>query len=223
MLQGILFGISYFTILPIKADFKDNQKFFQGLIYSLFFSGIILAFILVLLFYLLPFEDIFKSILIAIIYPFLYGFLHFEAIIDTVDGLFGSLSNKDYKKIMKEPFVGAIGVMQAVGIYLIKITLISYILYKNLFVLLFIVLSISRISIILSFDYNFSKGFASSLAKNYKKSIFDYLLIFFKPFYKFILNKITKFITEINGDVLGFMIEVSEIFLLFLGVSLARI
>jgi len=70
MLQGILFGISYFTILPIKADFKDNQKFFQGLIYSLFFSGIILAFILVLLFYLLPFEDIFKSILIAIIYPF---------------------------------------------------------------------------------------------------------------------------------------------------------
>ena len=223
MIKGILFGISYFTILPIKADFKNNQKFFQGLIYSLFFSGIILASLLTLFFYLLPFEDIFKSILIAIIYPFLYGFLHFEAIIDTVDGLFGSLSNKDYKLIMKEPYVGAIGVMYAIGIYLIKIALISYILYKNLFILLFFAFSISRISIILSFDYNFSKGFASSLAQNYQKSIFDYLIFFLAPFYKFILNKITRFITEINGDVLGFMIEITEIFLLFLGVSLARI
>jgi len=154
MLKGLLFGISYFTILPFKINLENNQKFFQGLVYSLFFSGIILAFILVLLFYLLPFEDIFKSILIAIIYPFLYGFLHFEAIIDTIDALFGSLSNKDYKQIMKEPFVGAIGVMYAVGIYLIKIALVSYILYKSLFVLLFFALSISRISIVLSFGYN---------------------------------------------------------------------
>jgi cobalamin synthase len=220
MIDGIIFGLSYWTIFPFKSKYNNNTIFLKGLIYSLFIAGGILSIVLIMIYYILPFNNIVNSIIVAIIYPFLYGFLHLEGFIDTIDGLYATLS-KDPYQAMKEPYIGAIGAMYGMGIYLLKVVLIAFILYKHFFWVLIVSFSISRISIIFSFDYSFKDGFAKQLQQSYQKTFFDKILYPCKIIYTIILNKITKQIKLLNGDILGFMIEICELIILFIGVMIA--
>ena len=101
----------------------------------------------------------------AVIYLFLYGFLHTEAIIDVVDAWFATYSGKDAYKIMKESTIGAIGALYAIGFVLLKVAIITYVLYEKEYFLFVIVCVFSRLNLIYLLEYfKFSKDSFLSLA-----------------------------------------------------------
>jgi len=227
MIDGLKYGISYFSVLPIKVEkFEANKEFYRGVIYSLPIVGLLLSLILIALFLLLPFPLLYKAILCSILYLFLYGFIHLEAVADTIDGYFASLSNKDVHNVMKEPQIGAIGAIGTFCFVLLKILALSYLLYYQhyIFIILSLVLSRSSLFFALDLEYHESSHFINSLKSSFQTSLFMKLL--FLPFNiltKFILNTLKKHLGFLNGDTLGFTIELEEILFLNIGIILCTI
>jgi len=220
--DGIKYGISYFSILPIKIEkFEADSDFYKGVVYSLPLTGFILSFIIITLFLILPFALIYKAILCAILYLFLYGFLHLEAVADTIDGYFASLSAKDSYEIMKEPQIGALGAIGAFCFILLEVLAISFLLYNEAYITIILALSLSRLSIwfALSLEYHEKSSFINSLKENFE--IPDTLKTALFPinlYTKFILNRLKNHFGFLNGDILGFHIVLFEIILLNIGV-----
>ena len=218
MIDGLKYGISYFSILPIKVGkFEANKEFYKGVIYSLPIVGLLLSLILITLFLILPFPLLYKAIFCSILYLFLYGFIHLEAVADTIDGYFASLSNKDVYNVMKEPQIGAIGAIGTFCFILLKLLALSYLLYYQhyIFIVLALVLSRSSLFFALDLEYHESSHFINSLKSSFQTPLLMKLL--FLPFNiltKFILKIIKKHIGFLNGDTLGFNIELQEILFL---------
>ncbi|MEA2016894.1 MAG: adenosylcobinamide-GDP ribazoletransferase, partial [Campylobacterota bacterium] len=224
IINGIKYGVSYFSILPVKLySFKTNSNFYKGVLFSLPIVGLVLSLLTIALFIILPMQNIYKAILVSILYLFLYGFIHLEAVADTIDGYFASLSNKDVHSIMKEPQIGAIGAIGTFCFILLKILALSYLLFQEQYFMIIFVLIASRGSIFFAIELEYHKD--SSFINSLKNSItihFIFRLLFlpFNILTKFILKKVKKAIGFLNGDTLGFNIELQEIILLNIGVLL---
>jgi len=172
---------------------------------------------------ILPFPALYKAILCAILYLFLYGFLHLEAVCDTIDGYFASLSKKDVYEVMHEPQVGSIGAIGGFCFVLLKVLALSYLLYYECYIVIILSLILSRSSLFFALDlkYHKSSHFIHSIQNSFKTSIWGKLL--FIPAHlltKFILNFLKKKLGFINGDTLGFNIEIQEIIYLNIGIVL---
>lgn len=223
-IKGVVYSISYFTTLPVKLKhFEANGSFYRGIVYGLPVSGIILALLTIMLFIILPFPPLYKAILISIIYLFLYGFIHLEAVADTIDGYFASLSNKNVHEIMKEPHIGAIGAIGAFCFILLKILAIAYLLYMEQYFFVLIAFILSRASLFSALELEFHKesSFIHSLKSSFHYNIIlKFLLLPINFLSKYILKKLQKKLGFLNGDTLGFTIELIEIILLNIGVLL---
>jgi len=168
---------------------------------------------------------LYKSILCSILYLFSYGFLHLEAVCDTIDGYFASLSKKDVYEVMHEPQVGSIGALGGFSFVLLKILALAFLLYNESYLIIFFALILSRTSLFFALDlqYHESSHFIKSIQNAYKTPL--YLKLLFLPFNlltKFILSGLKKKLGFINGDTLGFTIEIQEIIYLNLGILLIQ-
>jgi adenosylcobinamide-GDP ribazoletransferase len=221
-LNGIIYSISYFTTLPLKCKkFEANKSFYKGVVYGLPLSGLILGIISVGLYTILPFPPLYKAILLSIIYLFLYGFIHLEAISDTIDGYFASLSGKDVYKIMKEPQVGAIGAIGTFCFVLLKVLALTFLLYYGCYITIILALIVSRASIFFALELEFHKhsSFILLLQDAFTPPLwFKLLLLPLSIFTKFILNILKKHLGFLNGDTLGFTIELQELIYLNIGI-----
>jgi adenosylcobinamide-GDP ribazoletransferase len=171
----------------------------------------------------LPFALIYKSILCAILYLFSYGFIHLEAVCDTIDGYFASLSKKDVHAVMHEPQVGSVGAIGGFCFVLLKVLAISFLLYNESYIILILSLIMSRASLFFALDleYHESSHFIKSIQEAFTTSIFIKLLFLpFHIFTKAILKILKKHLGFINGDTLGFTIELQEIVYLNIGLLL---
>lgn len=224
MLNGLKYGISYFSILPVKVPyFETNKSFYKGVIYSLPLVGFLLALITVGLFYILPFPLLYKAILCSILYLFLYGFIHLEAVTDTIDGYFASLSKKDIHEVMKEPQIGAIGAIGTFCFILLKVLALSYLLYYQHYIFIVLALIISRSSLFfaLGLEYHQESSFINSLKSSFQTSKIVKLVFFpFNFLTLAILRNLKKHLGFLNGDTLGFNIELQEIIFLNIGVMI---
>ena len=165
----------------------------------------------------------YKAVLCSIIYLFLYGFLHLEAVCDTIDGYFASLSNKDVYEVMHEPQVGSIGAIGGFCFVLLKVLALSYLLYYECFIVIILAITMSRISLFFALDltYHEKSHFVKSIQESLSTPILIKLL--FLPcnlLTKFILNTLKSKLGFINGDTLGFNIELQEILYLNIGIVL---
>ena len=226
-INGIIYGITYFTILPIKLNyFEANSKFYWGVLLSLPIVGAILASIVILFYYILPFHSIYSAFISSILYFFLTGFLHYEACGDTIDGWYASLSKKDVYKVMHEPQVGSIGAIAMVSFMLLELSALVYCFYEGLFLVIFLAFVLSRVGVYfaLSFEYHEKSKFIISLKENKKEfRVLNILLLPIKLFVDLILNKLQKKLGFLNGDTLGFLIVVSEIAILNIGLIIVSI
>lgn len=219
-LNGLIYGISYFTIIPVKLNYFDaNKTFYKGVLFSLILSGFLLALIIsvahILLSYIMP--TWYSAYFVAIIYMFLYGFLHLEAFADTIDAWYASFSNKDIYKVMHEPQIGSIGAIGTFSFVLLKVLALGYLLSNEHFIYIIITLILSRFSVFFALDLNFHEKskFILSLKNSYKASVL--LKIIFLPINilsKYILKTLQKRLGFLNGDTLGFSIELIELILL---------
>jgi adenosylcobinamide-GDP ribazoletransferase len=203
-------------------------------------GGIVLGGISLGIFTLLASLEWLGAIIAAIAYMMLYGFLHTEAIIDVVDALYAKHSGKDAYKVIKEPSVGAMGVLWAGCMVLLKLAAITYLLLHEAYALFLSVLLISRLGLLLLF---FTQEFRSTSISKMKEGfsqkyfiasfiLFSIIGLILSSSHFFILlilglllsyslaNRLRKNLGFINGDVLGTILESTEIFLFILGAFL---
>ena len=243
ILNAFYFALSYFSIIPVFVKNMEIKE--ETYKYTLFFLplvGAILGLIVIALNLFLNefFNPLYSSFVVAVIYLFLYGFLHTEAICDVVDAWFASYSGKDAYKIMKESTIGAIGALYAFCFVLLKVGIITYVLYEKQYALFLIVCIFSRLNLIYLLEYyKFSKdsflslAFANGSVFTLKILSLIYLIFAFiigsnvlllfilslLSFY-FILKVLDKKFGFVNGDCLGFTLEHTELVLLNIGLMI---
>lgn len=243
ILNAFYFALSYFSIIPVFVKNMEIKE--ETYKYTLFFLplvGAILGLIVIALNLFLNefFNPLYSSFVVAVIYLFLYGFLHTEAICDVVDAWFASYSRKDVYKIMKESTIGAIGALYAFCFVLLKVGIITYVLYEKQYALFLIVCIFSRLNLIYLLEYyKFSKdsflslAFANGSVFTLKILSLIYLIFAFiigsnvlllfilslLSFY-FILKVLDKKFGFVNGDCLGFTLEHTELVLLNIGLMI---
>ena len=243
ILNAFYFALSYFSIIPVFVKNMEIKE--ETYKYTLFFLplvGAILGLIVIALNLFLNefFNPLYSSFVVAVIYLFLYGFLHTEAICDVVDAWFASYSGKDVYNIMKESTIGAIGALYAFCFVLLKVGIITYVLYEKQYALFLIVCIFSRLNLIYLLEYyKFSKdsflslAFANGSVFTLKILSLIYLIFAFiigsnvlllfilslLSFY-FILKVLDKKFGFVNGDCLGFTLEHTELILLNIGLMI---
>jgi adenosylcobinamide-GDP ribazoletransferase len=236
---GLALAYSYFSFIPINIkEYRDNSAIRKYLLLFIPLVGFSLGLIAIAIFFILNnfFHPIFSAIIVSMIYMKAYGFLHLEAICDVADGYFASFSNKDIHKIMKEPTVGAMGIISVTLFLILKVSSIVYLFYLDKVWLLLIAVTLSRVSIYYVL-YFFEFHPSSSMAKYLKSDLDTKLLIFATAIYigilsfifdsyvvvlfvtmlilsYFIINHIKNRFGFINGDVIGYNIEMIELLLL---------
>jgi len=234
---GIKFALSYFTILPIRFDAEDDlshPRVLKAMLLSLPFVGGLLSGLSIALFMGLESLGWLGALIAAVAYMVLYGFIHTEAVIDVADALYAAHSGKDPYEIIKDPTVGAMGVLYGVSFTLLKIAALSTALIHHLFLPFIAIAVISRISVlILIRTYEFRSSFVTQLHNNLRIAplmllivlcggIGFYLLsghflvlfvagIFTALFLSYAAKKSLGFI---NGDVLGMSLEGVELILI---------
>ena len=235
---GFKFSFSYFSILPISFKNTDDLSQKEVLASMLFFLplvGLMLGLGSVVLFSLLIKLTWFGALISAILYMVLYGFLHTEAICDVADAIYASHSGKDAYQIIKEPTVGAMGVLFSTAIILVKTAGMVFLLLNNYLMELVAILIISRLSLLLLFDvHQFRSRFANSLKTALSKpyiissfTLFSIIGIMLTANFMFLLltglilallisYAIKSKIGFINGDVLGATLEGVEVLLFIL-------
>jgi adenosylcobinamide-GDP ribazoletransferase len=220
--DGIKYGISYFTIFPIRLkDFQATKDFYKGVAYSLMISGVLLFCVVVGLYLILPLPKLYLSIVVSVVYLFLYGFLHLEAVADTIDGYFAKLSNKDIYTIMKEPHIGSIGAIGVFCFVILKILALGYLLYYEQYFFIFVSFVLSRAILFFAVDFTFHQKsfFINAILDAISYNKLKYILFFGYIFVKPILKNLQKKLGFLNGDTLGFTIELSEI--IYLNIAIA--
>lgn len=237
------FALSYFTVLPIRfsnSDDLSHPKVLSLMLYALPLIGLFLSGLSVGLFTLFEPLQWLGAIIAAVAYMVMYGFIHTEAIIDVADALYAAHSGKDPYEIIKEPGVGAMGVLYGVSFLLLKIAALSTLLMHHLFLPFIAIAAISRVALLVLIKHH---EFRSSFVSKLHDSLFWRPLLFVIAFYctagfyllswpffsllfigilcAFILSSLTKkSLGFINGDVLGMSLEGVEL-ILILAVLLA--
>jgi len=238
---GLKFSFSYFSILPInfkKSDDLSKKEVLASMLLFLPLVGFILGLGTVVLFSFLAHLEWYAAVLSAVLYIMLYGFIHTEAVIDVADAIYASHSGKDAYAIIKDPTVGAMGVLYAIGFVLLKVSGIVYLFTHNFLVEFVAVLIISRLSLLLLFKiHTFNSSFATQLKESFSSKYFITTYLIFMVIGSLLISNfiflllggmalallisfyIKSKIGFVNGDVLGATLEAVEI-LLFLAVAL---
>ncbi|MEA1954200.1 MAG: adenosylcobinamide-GDP ribazoletransferase [Campylobacterota bacterium] len=234
---GLKFAFSYFTLLPVSFGKEVDltaKPVLASMLFFLPFIGMVLGILAVGLYGLLEPLGWYGAVISALVYMMLYGFLHTEAVIDVADALYASHSGKDAYSIIKEPTVGAMGVLWAIGFVLLKVSGIVFLLMHHLFTPLIAVLMVSRLALlVLFYTQTFNSSFATQLkvaltAKYFWSAFilfgvvgtllisihFIFLLLFGVTLALLTTGFIKSKLGFVNGDVLGSTLESVEILLL---------
>ncbi|RXJ83522.1 adenosylcobinamide-GDP ribazoletransferase [Arcobacter sp. CECT 8985] len=240
LFNSFAFSLSYFTVFPVFVkDMKIDKNTFKNSLFFLPLIGFLIAICTILVFIILSnfFHPLYASIVSAVISFCLYGFLHTEAITDVVDAWFASYSSKDAYKIMKESTIGAIGAIATFCFVLLKVAIISYLLYEKKYEVIIITFMFSRLSLtyvlpLFTFkkDSFMNQAFEAEGINKVRIAVFVFvifalflksnawiLLLFALAFLYINLKILNKRFNFLNGDCLGCSIEITELLLLNIG------
>jgi adenosylcobinamide-GDP ribazoletransferase len=236
--EGFMLSLCFFTQIPALYHVKKvTKKTYKYLTLFIPINGLILSLITILFYHLLATETnhVFVSILSSVFYLFMYGFLHLEAVADITDAYYGGHSGKDTHKILKDSHIGALGAIGTFSLIIVKVLALSFLLIIQNYLGIVAVLFISRLMAVFSI-YNFefhkdSKFIYSLKAPLDKKSMIIFsllsMLVLFGigNIWLIVPALLTTWLLKIwliknigflNGDGLGFIIEINELLLLSL-------
>lgn len=233
---ALKFTFSYFSNIPVKIAEHENINNSTTLGYTVYLLplvGMVLSFVTVSLYSLFE-PSLYFAVIFSLLYMFLYGFIHTEAIADVVDALYAKHGGGDPYKVIKEPTVGAMGLLYTTAFLIAKTATLAYLLINKAY-FEFIVISILSRSSIMILIYNFQ--FRSTFVTLLKESLEKYHILFFSIIYILLsyflagtdiilllsittilsfytVRKLYKKLGFLNGDVLGFNLEIIELVLM---------
>ncbi|AAT43278.1 adenosylcobinamide-GDP ribazoletransferase [Picrophilus oshimae] len=233
-MQGLKSAISFFTIIPVKADLNKNIVFFFTI------TGAITGLMAASIFYLTSFiNQLLASVASVSFLIIIYGFNHADAVLDLGDTFM--VHDPEKKKIIiKDVYHGTGSVVTFFIIYIITISLLSSFNSIQGSIALILSETISRFSMLMSmyksnsFSGGISEIFISYFDKPFKITFFNFLVIIliFLIFYKYIIFTMfslisivisyyfksheQKIFNGINGDIIGFTGELSRLISLLL-------
>ncbi|MEW5831763.1 MAG: adenosylcobinamide-GDP ribazoletransferase [Campylobacterota bacterium] len=171
---GIKFALSYFTLLPVRfrqSDDLSHPAVLRTMLLALPAIGLLLAGLSVALFLTLEPLGWIGAVIAAGAYMILYGFLHIEAIIDVADAIHAAHSGKDPYTVIKEPTVGAMGVLYGAMAVLFKTALLASLLMHQQFAAFAAVAVISRLGLLgILALFAFRSTFVSQLRASFGKT-----------------------------------------------------
>jgi adenosylcobinamide-GDP ribazoletransferase len=242
---GVKFSLSYFTLLPIRFRAEDDlshPRVLKSMLLTLPFVGVLLASLSIGIFMGLESLGWLGAVIAAVTYMVLYGFIHTEAVIDVADAVYAAHSGKDPYEIIKDPTVGAMGVLYGVSFTLLKIAALSTLLMHHLFLPFIAIALISRVGLlVLIRTYDFRSSFVSQLHENLR--LFPLILLiavcggvgFYLLSWNFLALFVVGILTAlflsalakkglgfINGDVLGMSLEGAELMLILTALLTCR-
>ena len=232
--EGVLLSLGYFSQIHLPYQVKEvSKKHYGFLALGLPFVGLVLGGITVLLYKVLSFyvDSIYGGVVSCVVYFALYGFIHLEAMADIIDAYYAKHSGKDVYVVLKDPNVGALGAIGTFSFMILKIIAIVYLLKMALFWQIVLVIVLSRfMAVVLIYRCKFHKDskFIYKMKEGIdQKNLFllssliivvaffiNFWLLFLALFMTYFLQRfLQKNIGFLNGDGLGFVIEIVELFL----------
>jgi len=233
--KGFALAVSMLSIIPFFKvhDFYKGINGYAVMFYPLvgFLLGLILICIFLLFQTFLPITHL--SIIIFSILVLLTGAIHLDGFSDTIDGLF--VSRERSLEVMKDPNTGGMGMIFSVVFLILKASTIASVLTLDTKFIYFlpVVLMLSRFNAVLAiYLYPYvSKNGIASLAKDELKRFQVFIAFSYVVFFSFLFNSIWLVLASLSilyiigiffnkryggftGDIYGFSIEVSELFLL---------
>ena len=229
LLKGFALSFNMMSILPFFKvhDFFKGINGYSAMFYPLvgFILGLILWGVHTGLESYIP--AVHLSVIIFTLWVLITGALHIDGFSDSVDGLF--VDKDKALSVMKDSHVGGMGMTFTIVFLMFKL---SSVIYFDAFYLLPVILMLSRFNATLSiYFYNYiSSGVGELIKKELNKKhllfallytlalalAFNFLDAFIISI--FVLIICAKFFTSrlggLNGDVYGFIIELTELALL---------
>jgi adenosylcobinamide-GDP ribazoletransferase len=239
MIKSFLMQLGFLTRIPlIKVKF-DNKTFSKGIIFSPVI-GLMIGGFLAGIFLLSSFlnNKILSSIIIVFSLIIITGGLHLDGLADTCDGIFSYRDKDKILEIMRDPRIGANGTIALIMLILFKIILIYSLLNsENIIKYLLIFPVFARNNIIISSGISNYAGNISGMGEDIVKntgikqiiigiiftSIICMPVILLRFFIFFIISLIfvltftfyiKRKIGGITGDIIGAIIELTEITML---------
>ncbi len=233
--EGLLLSLGYFSQIHFPYQIKEvSKKHYGFLALGLPLVGLVLGGITVLLYKVLSFyvDGNYGGVVSGVVYFALYGFIHLEAMADIIDAYYAKHSGKDVYAVLKDPNVGALGAIGTFSFMILKIVAIVYLLKMALFWQIVLVMILSRfMAVVLIYKSNLfhidSKFIYKMKEGIDQKNLFllssmiivvtffiNFWLLFLALLMTYFLQLfLQKNIGFLNGDGLGFVIEMVELFL----------
>ena len=229
LLKAFALAFNMLTIIPFFKvhNFFNGINGYSAMLYPLI--GFILGLILYLTHFFLQgyIPDTHLSVIIFSMWVLITGALHLDGLSDTIDGLF--VSKEKAPEVMKDSHVGGMGMTFTIVFLALKL---SSVIHFEAYYLLPVILMFSRLNATLAiyfYDY-ISSGIGKLLKEELqlKHTLFavfySLLIAYFISSLVFVLVSVlvllicAKFFTSrlggLNGDIYGFIIEVTELALL---------
>lgn len=226
--EGAKLSFSYFSILPLKSNAEFKNTHLKYMFFFFPFVGAVLALLSVGLYLALIKLGMLSAIIAAVFYMLLYGFLHTEAIADVADAIYAKHSGKDAYEVIKEPTIGAMGMLYSAAFLILKISALAYLFEQKLFLALIAIAISSRATLItLMYFLDFKSSFVSLLKSQIGKPLLFICLticfaisiflgfLYILPLAVLLGFLFIKFLNSklgfLNGDTLGATLEVCEL------------
>ena len=229
LLKAFALAFNMLTIIPFFKvhDFYKGINAYSAMFYPIvgFILGLILWGTHTLLEEYIPTTHL--SVIIFTLWVLLTGALHLDGFSDTVDGLF--VDKEKSLEVMKDSHVGGMGMTFTIVFLALKL---SSVIHLEAFYLLPVILMFSRLNAVIAiyfYDY-ISSGVGKLLKEELKTKhlffaiVYSLIIAYFFSFASaflltiLVLLIIGKFFTSrlggLNGDLYGFIIEVTELVLL---------
>lgn len=238
MIKSFFIGLQFLTRLKLVNQTSWTMEDFGKSVIMFPFVGLVIGLAMYLFYYILtPFFPNSLLILLVVTFEFLFtGGLHADGFMDTCDGLFSGRERERKLEIMKDSRIGSNGVVGFVFLTLLKWQLLQFVPTQYITYVLIFLPFLSRYSLCLSItQYPYArpmgmgKAFADFAPKN--TTTFTTVLAILLGLYfgwkylillgvtiliNMILNRyITKQLGGVTGDTYGFVVENTEVLLLF--------
>jgi adenosylcobinamide-GDP ribazoletransferase len=239
MLKLFLLAVQFLTIIPVRVKKTTPRKLAKSVIFYPI-VGLLIGTLLVAAYSTMQAIDISptgQSIILTVILAVITGGMHLDGMADTADGLMSGKSRDEMLKIMKDPHIGAMGVIAIACVLLLKIALLSNLHTGNIAAGLLLMCVIGRLTpVLLMYAFTYARkdgksqvfmqgmnnrtcGIAAALAVFLCFCVYGLkgflILTLVSGSILLIVNRINRRLGGITGDVLGASIEISEIAALF--------